>query len=292
MANVRRVYLENQSGDRIDCLLKTSFFNDLSGLGFASEYDFRSAGDGFFYATKEEAQQQTISGKMSFLNRANAYADYRTFTSWLNSASRLSIVYIPYGAEEYYIDVRVGSMSKGELDTGGFLSCDIEFFATSPWYSQEAVVLSFDGTFLDKQKQYDYAYDYIYGLGQSRGELSVEIDGDYKGGINFTAYGGFADPILSLIDAQTLENYGYLDLTGQTFASDEALVFRTTFRDSGAWKLSGTEYTSIVDNIIVHQGRDVFFRIPPNKPMLLRFSVAGTLTTPTDIKIFRYWRTR
>lgn len=289
---VRRIYLENEAGARIDCLLRTSFFNDLSGLGFSNEYEFLTSRDGFFYTTKEQSQQQTIAGKLSFLNRRDAYSDYRTFTSWLNGAKNISIVYIPFGSTEYYVDVKILSMSKGELDTGGFLSCDIEFITTTPYYSKQAVQLSFDGSLLEGIKRYDYSYNYKYALSSTAGELSVSIDGDYDGGMQFTAYGGLEDPILSLFNSNTGEVYGYLDLTGTAIEEGSQLVFNTTFKNSGIWMKTGTTYTSLVDDVVVHPNMDVFFLIPRNTPLTMKFQVAGAITTGTEILIYRYWKTR
>ena len=291
--NVRHIYLENETGERINCLLRSSFFNDLQGLGFANEYNFLRARDGFWFTALENTVQQTISGMMSFLDRRDAYEEYRTLTTFLNSAKRLSLIYIPYGNDEYYIDIKILSMSKGEIDLGGFLSCDIEFICLTPWYNNEPVELSFDGTLIDGIKKYDYQYEYKYGIGSVKGEVTLEIDGDFNGGLDFVAYGGFSDPILSLYNTnRPSENYGYLDLTGQTFLEGEDLVFRTTFKDSGVWKKTGNTMTNLMNSIVIHQNRDVFFTIPPYTPLTLKFTVSGTLTTPTEINIYKYWKTR
>lgn len=289
---VRQIFFENENGDRICCLLQTSFFNDLSGLGFSNDYNFLTARDGFFYTAKEETEQQVIAGRLSFIERQNAYRDYRAFTSWLNTAKTLSIVYIPYGNEEYFVDVKPVSLSKGELDVGGFLSCDAEFITVTPWYNKEPLILSMDGTYIEGAKQYDYKYDYKYGLGTTRGQLDLEIDGDYSGGMHFVAYGAITDPVISLFNRDTLENLGYLDLTGETFSADEALVFNTTFKDLGVYRKTGTTLTDISDKVVIHQNRDVFFTIPVNTPVTLRLTVFGQLTTATEIEIYKYWKTR
>ena len=101
--DVRKVYFVNQDGDRINCLLRSSFFNDLQGLGFANEYNMLSPKDGFYTITEQQTVQPNISGIISFIDRKTAYKDYRTLTSWINRATELSIAYAPYVTSTYSI---------------------------------------------------------------------------------------------------------------------------------------------------------------------------------------------
>lgn len=234
-----------------------------------------------------------ISGIISFINRDTAYADYRTFATWINSATRLSIVYIPYGTNEYFIDVKVLSLSKGELDVGGYLSCDLQFICITPYYSPINTRMSFDESLISGIKQYDYQYDYKYALSQTPGEITFSIDGDYDGGLRFVGYGAMADPILTLEHATTGEVYGQLDLTGQSIDVGEALIFATTFNDSGIWlRDANMDMTSLVNDVVLHPDVDVFFLIPKNTPLRLRLQVSGAITTGTEIIIYKYWKTR
>lgn len=292
MAEVRKVYFQNQDGERINCLLKSSFYNDLQGLGYENEYNMLSPKDGFYTITEEQTVQPVISGIISFITRATAYADYRTLTTWINAATELSIVYAPYNNEEYFIDVAVSRISKGELDTGGFLSCELSFVALTPWYSANPATLSFDESILHGLKQYDYSYEYKYGNTTTPGELDFSVTGDYDAAIYFVAQGTIEDPVLTLLNRDTGAVIGQVDLTGLTVSESQQLVFATTKKRNGIWLKDGTTYTDLIDQVILTPGQEVFFLAPRNTNLTIRFTVSGQLQTATSIEIYEYYKTR
>ena len=290
--DVRKVYFVNQDGDRINCLLRSSFFNDLQGLGFANEYNMLSPKDGFYTITEQQTVQPSISGIISFIDRKTAYKDYRTLTSWINRATELSIAYAPYDNIEYFIDVAIDSVSKGELDTGGYLSCDISFLALTPWYSANPATLSFDESILHDIKRYDYNYSYKYVNTTTPGELDFTVSGDYDAAIYFVAQGGLEDPVLTLLNKSTGAIIGQVDLTGLTVNDNQQLVFATTKKRNGIWIKEGTNYTDIIDQVILTPGVEVFFNAPRNTDLTIRFTVSGTLQTATSLTLYEYYKTR
>ena len=290
--NVRQLYIQNENSERISCLLRSSFINDLSGLGFANEYSFLSARDGFFTPTMQKSQQMTVGGILSFIDRDTAYLDYRNCTTWVNAGEKLTLVYIPFGNVEYYEDVAIQEISKGELDVGGYLSCDISFVALTPWYSSSVQKITFATEVTQGIKQYDYVYDYRYGLDRSPGTVNFTVDGDYDAGLYFTALGPFTDPVLTLYETNSLKRIGRLDLTGTSLTSGETLVFATTAKDAGVWKQVGTTLTDLIDAVQIHQGEEIFFHAPRNKSLTLQFAVDGLLAGEAAVSIYKYWKTR
>ena len=61
---VRKIKLKNESGQSIDCLLKSSFFNDLGGLGYDENISYITYADGFYKPIKRLTAQSSISGKL------------------------------------------------------------------------------------------------------------------------------------------------------------------------------------------------------------------------------------
>lgn len=289
---VRKVYLQNEEGDRISCMLRSSFFNDIQGLGYSQEYNMVSPRDGFYTIADTATVQPEITGIISFIDRQTAYQDYRTFTAWLNNAKELSLVYVPYGSDEYLIDIAVDHISKGEIDPGGYLSCDISYIALTPWYKPNPATLSFDDSILHGIKKYDYTYDYKYGNTVTPGELQFTVSGDYDAAIYFMAQGTIEDPVLTLIRDDTGETIGQLDLTGVTIGESEQLIFGTTKKNNGVWIKSGTTYTSLIDQVVLTPGVEVFFTAPRGTSLTIRFEVSGTLETTTQLTIYEYYKTR
>ena len=186
----------------------------------------------------------------------------------------------------------IDSVSKGELDTGGYLSCDISFLALTPWYSANPATLSFDESILHGIKRYDYNYEYKYGNTTTPGELDFTVSGDYDAAIYFVAQGGLEDPVLTLLNKSTGAIIGQVDLTGLTVNDNQQLVFATTKKRNGIWIKEGTTYTDIIDQVILTPGVEVFFNAPRNTDLTIRFTVSGTLQTATSLTLYEYYKTR
>lgn len=305
MEYVRQVAFENENGERINCLLRTSFFNDLRGLGYADTVNSFAYSDGFFSPVKREIQQSTITGRLSFINRSTAYADYRTLTEWIAKSERqrnngsITLVYAPTksgGAPlEYVKDVIFSEITKGELDTGGYLSCNITLIGLTPWYSATPLTISFGGTDpdLDSYKRYNYVYDYKYET-PNQFVRTINLNTDLNGRLLIEMTGSFDGLVISLYDPGN-QLIGMLDLAQSDYPirAGDTLVYSTLPNDTGVWVENSGTRTDLLDHIAFHDNVEVFFTIPPAENYQIRIRAnSGSSTINGTIKAYSYWKTR
>lgn len=289
---VRQIALINDQGERLDLLLRSSFFNDISGYGFGMEQNFLPQGEAFYAMTKNETEQSVISGRLSFIDRETAYADYRTFTQWLSATEKLTMAYKPYGDEEYLKDVTVESLSKGELDIGGYLGCDITFRGLTPWYSLENMSFLFNDAGQEgNEKRYTYRYSYKYGVSRRKGAVEFSIDGDFDAGIYVVIVGPVQSPVLSI--RVNGEIKGRLAFTGLSLAQGQSLIYSTVPNNTGVWIQEDGELTDIIDIVEMHQGTPSFFKAQRNANIMVQLETAGQTTAQVGsyIQLHQYWRT-
>ena len=302
---VRHVYFENENGERIDCLLRTSFFNDIIGLGYADRINSFAYANGFYSPIKRELQQNTISGKLSFLNRNDAYEDYRELTEWIARSERMrdngsiSLIYAPTqnngSPVEFVRDVIFSEISKGELDTGGFLTCNASLISLTPWYSANQYTITFGGTDpdVDSYKRYDYEYPFKYET-PNQFNRTLNLDTDMDGRLLIEMTGNFDGVVISLYDPDN-NLVGMLDLSQNSYPirSGDKLVYSTLPDNIGIWVENNGVKTDLLNYIAFHDGIEVFFTIPPSEDYQVRIRAnSGSSTINGTIKAYSYWKTR
>lgn len=303
---VRKVAFKNEAGQRIDCLLRTSFFNDLRGLGYADTVNSFNYSDGFFSPVKREIRQSTITGRLSFLNRATAYKAYQTLTEWIAESERqrengsISLIYAPTRTGggtpiEYVKDVIFAEITKGEMDTGGFLSCDVTLIGLTPWYSASPLTISFGGTDpdLDSYKRYNYEYDYKYET-PNQFVRTINLNTDLNGRLLIEMTGSFDGLVISLYDPNS-QLVGMMDLSQSDYPirAGDTLVYSTMPEDTGVWVVNNGERIDLLNHIAFHDGVEVFFTVPPAENYQIRIRAnSGSSTINGTIKAYSYWKTR
>lgn len=281
--DVRKVYLLDENGSRVDCLLRSSFFNDLSGLGYDDQISYLNYGDGFFSPIKRESKQGAVQGKMSFLDNATAYANYRTLMDWVSLAETyrtdyaIKLCYCPYGADTFTKNVILTSVSKGELDVGGFLSCNVTFTSLTPWYTVTAKTVT--STTIGGVAGYNLTLN-----------LSDDLDGRYL----MTIGGTFSKMTIRFRDS-TNTSYGLMDLSSSatTFSGTDKLVFSTLPGNIGIWKDSSGTLTNLIDQIKFTSGLEVFPLLKKRQNLTIMFRTASSADSFSGTaNIYSYWKTR
>lgn len=295
---VRKIKLKNAQGQSIDCLLKSSFLNDLGGLGYDEQVTYISYANGFHHPIKRQTQQSAITGRLSFLNRSTAYADYRTLMEWVTTAERqnddgsIILVYQPYGTEEFQKDVILTSINKGELDTGGYLSCAVTFQGLTPWYTVDTLDVDFTQPTGNYTSRYTRTFTYVYLTTGTQLTARINLEGAWEGRFRMEVSGGFNSPIVELFDAQG-EVIGYLEIAGALFSPTDTLIISTMPSGIGAWKeTSGGTLTDLTDLIEIMDGVDAFFSIPADQTVTLRVRASGATNLNGDLYLYGFYKTR
>lgn len=263
-----------------------------SGLGFSNSVAYLEQSKGFYGVTSLKPNQQSIAGTIVFTDRQKAYNDYRTLTQWINANERqLTLVYKPYGEEEFYCDVVITSISKGELKEYGWLECSIAMDTLTPYYSKQNLVLRFDGADTEG-KRYPYGYPYRYGNSHKPTTISLKLDGDFDAYLLARITGGLSNPYLVLKNKDTNEIIGRLGFDNLDLNDGEALLYDTRPQSCGVWIQRGNSIENVIDRVKLEQGVQSFFAIPKNTPCELTLQMTDKVNSGTNVTVYQYWRTR
>lgn len=288
---VRKFALQNKMGERLDLMLKSGFLSEPTGLGFSETKEYISPSDGFFYEINSNYSQPKISAQVIFIDLKNAYADFRKIATWINKQEDLKLVYRPYGSDDFFMNVKISEFSKAEITPEGYLACDITFDGLSPWFSQTPLTLNFQKS-SSGTKRYTYKYEYVYGVSRTPGSVDFQIDGDFDGGVEFTAQGLAVSPILTLKRKDNGKVLGKMDLTGTSIAQGEKLIFSSTSNNSGIWLEKNGVRKNIIDSAVLKEGVELFFKAPRNTSLTLSLEVSGIIEGSTTVNVYSYWKTR
>ena len=289
---MRKFYIENNVGERLSLYDHHNLWLNLpKGLGMDMDVGYESVEPGFFEVSSFNEKQVPISGTLLFLTD-NPYKNFREITDWLITAASLKLVYCPYGKDEYYRDIHISKIEKGEKTLSRMLSIPAVILPLTPWYDRAHLTFIFTVSQDANHKRYDYRYSYRYALSSIPNSVDFQIGGHYPGEIELRANGPFDSPILTLTNTVTKEVLGRLDLNGMVFSSSESLCFSTRINAPGVWKMSGGVKTDIIDEVFLDANVETFFNVPPHTPVTATMIVSGTLDGGATMDVLKYYRLR
>lgn len=187
----RRFKLTNSKGEVLDLLNQNGpMFFEPDGLGFNEEADWFRLGTNYSPVNIYQSQR-IISGKMIFLDENKAYENYYKFIRFVHEAP-LTLEYTAY--DKFYIDVRMQSIEKTELNTYGCLECKVQFSALGLFYKY---IQRFHPKTIEpitpENWTYPYRYDHMY-PGESENSLTFNLDVSYESPIQLIIYGPCTSP--------------------------------------------------------------------------------------------------
>lgn len=285
---MRRFYIQNEYGEKIEMQGGSVFLSDPAGLGFSDSVEYMAA-DGFFIETSREAMQIEKTGTLVFLP-ARAYAEYREFASWVFAAKRLTLAYSADG-DWYFCDVDITDMEKAELGPGGVLEVPVTFMPLSPWYSPYDLNLTMEGEGMGGIKSYAYTYPCRYSNSARAGVLDFSVTAQIPCDFQLTLPGAVQNPILTARRLDTGETLGRVDLSSVSAAAGESIVFSTVPREAGALLKTPQGETDLTAQLGIAAGTPAFFRIPPGVPLEFSLTATSLLSVTAGLRVYRYFRT-
>lgn len=291
MRRIRKVYLQNATGDRFGLNgEKGVYVSSLAGLGITLAPTFGDLGRGFFVAVSSESEpQNSVACTLTFTR--NPYQSYKSFVDWLSAAGTVKIVYDTVGVQEYFRDVTLNFLQKGELNEVGWLEIPCSLYCNTPWYLPKPTSLVLEGGGTDECKRYDYEYtdELIYGS-DSTETLSGTIvgAGHIPGSLELTYYGAITNPTIRLVGDLSGKTYGVCSVAAALSASDR-LKFSSRYEDSYVKKISaeGVE-TDLLD--VLDLRTTPFFHIPVDEPCTLSLESDTIFTGSADLQVYYYYR--
>ena len=289
---MRKFYIENSVGERLSlCDHHNLWLNLPKGLGMEMDVDYASVEPGFWEVSSFDEKQSSITGTLLFLD-SNPYKSFREITDWLITAASLKFIYCPYGTEEYYRDIHINKIDKGEKTLSRMLSIPMTITPLTPWYDRAHLTFIFAVSQDSSHKRYNYHYPYRYALSAIPNSVDFQIGGHYPGEIELRANGPFNSPILTLTNTITKVVLGRLDLSGMLFDQGETLCFSSRVNNPGVWKMSGGVKTDLIDEVFLDANIETFFKVPPNTPVTATMVVSGTMDGGATMDVLKYYRLR
>jgi len=274
---MRKFYLENEIGERIDLNISKHSFEEPEGLGAENENTYAELGDGFFVNVKSQIKPINITGKISFQDE-DQNADYDDFINWIFKGYKLYFIK-SYGGTEYYCDIDVDYINKGEIEDGELL-CPASFTGTTLWYTLNTIVLNFALDDESKYKKYPYKYPYKYSRSSSSKKVQITPIGHVPARVRLQAVGEMSNPSLTLTNENTGEILGKLDLSGLSVAVDEMLIYSSV--PGNAYIKKVTDDGSEVDlSDAINLDYDNFLKLPLNVPCVIHFEFTGSADAAT-----------
>lgn len=288
---IRKLYFQNASGARWGLNGDRGLYvSGLAGLGFTLSPNFADLSRGFFIPVDDQAEpQNTLPFTLTFTR--NAYETYQSFVNWLASAGKVTLVYNPTGRQEYFRDVLVNFLQKGEKNAVGWLEIPASFFCITPWYMPSPTTLDLGTAGEDESKRYDYVYDedLIYG-DDSTASLSGEIvgAGHIPGSIELTYHGAITNPRIRLTGKISGKTYGICSVATVLGATD-SLKFSSRYESSFVKKIAaGGAETDLLD--VLDLSTTPFFHVPVDEPCTISVEADAAFAGAADLLIFYYYR--
>lgn len=291
MRNIRKLYFRNASGDLWGLNGDLGVYaSDLAGFGFTLSPVFADLNRGFFVPVSDEAEpQNSLAFTLTFTR--SPYNTYQRLVDWLASAGTISIVYNPTGQQEYYRDVTVNFLQKGELTEVGWLEIPCSFLCSTPWYLPSPTKLVLETSGEDESKRYDYVYSESLRYGNdSSATLSGTIAGagHTPGSIELTYYGAIVNPRIRLVGNITGKTYGLCSLA-VTLQPSDRLKVSTRYEESYVKRISAENIEADLLDVL-DLSSTPFFHIPVDEPCTLSIEADAPFTGSADLTIFYYYR--
>lgn len=291
MRNIRKLYFQNSRGERWGLNGDRGVYaSNLSGFGLTLSPNFADLGRGFFAPVSDEAEPQNpLAFTLTFT--LNPYETYDQLVGWLASAGTITVVYDPSGKKEYWRDVAISFLQKGELTQVGWLEAPASFQPCTPWYLPAPTKLVLEGTGTDDSKRYDYVYDEDLRYGEdSAASISASIagGGHVPGALELSFYGAIVNPRIRLTGNVSGKTFGVCSISA-VMAESDRLLYSSRRNDSYVKKVtaSGIE-TDLLDALDL--STNPFFHLPVNEPCTITFEADGSFAGVVDLTIYYYYR--
>lgn len=285
---MRRFYIQNEYGEKIELQGGSVFLSGLDGLGFFDDVEYMEA-DGFFIETRRESGRVKKTGTLVFMP-TRAYAGYLDFANWIFAAERLTLAYSADGGW-HLCDIDITDMEKTELGVGGVLEVPVTFMPLSPWYTPYDLNLTMRGEGLQGTKGYPYTYPYRYSNSSRSGALDFSVTAQMPCDFQLTLPGAVQNPVLTAKRMDTGEMIGRVDLSNVSAAAGETIVFSTVPRKAGAVLQTSQGEIDLTAQLGIYAGIPTFFRIPAGVPMEFSLTAESLLGVTAWLRIYRYYRT-
>ncbi len=284
---MRKLYLQNESGERYALNGNGVLMTNVSGFGYAKSPSYSDLSYGFYQKVEDVSEPQgVLVGDVNFYRKdtiKEPYAAYRAFVNWVNSGSSLAFVYCPFGGEEYYRDVDVTLLSKGEKEVCGILTVPMTCTAKTPWYRNSPISITIEPNQGQNAKRYSFCYPHLYG--QNGENIGCEIfgGGQMESGLKVSIPGPVLNPVIRLTDVVSGAEYGRLQLVADIPRG--STLFYSTLRYDAYVRIDGEDAIDLVNLEYAP-----LFGVPVGRLCRLEISADAALPDFIQVQLYDYFR--
>lgn len=180
---MRKFYIQADNGLRFDLQNKSKcFLNAPEGLGFVKDNSYINVGN-YFTIDDSKNEQKSIGGSLIF--KGDWYNNYKEFITFIKSYNDYKLVY-KYDDNDYYIDIDIIEVEKG--DTGGnkYLECNIEMKSKSLWYKQNSITRTIEQA--EELPQWDWRFDLTFN-DETLDRIDINNQGQVETPFEFELFG-------------------------------------------------------------------------------------------------------
>ena len=280
---MRKFYLENKIGQRIDLNAAPYYFLNPQGLGIAFENTVAAIGNGFYKKTNSASPAGGVTGEIAIVEGGgkNPYENYTALADWLMQGIDLSLVYLPHGTTEFYSDIDINYINKSEYTDTGYLSCVTSVICKTPWYKHTAKTLIITPGGGDSVSRFDMRFNFAFADSIS-GTVPINCSGHLPSAIRLTSNSALTNPRVELLDGSEVVSRMLLSDTAITAGQD--FEYSSLYLSPGVW-VDGVSKIDALD-----LANENFFRIPPGREYRLRLASDAASDVSATIYLYDYYR--
>ena len=279
---MRKFYIQNNKGSRIDLNDKNSyFFSSPTGLGVTKSITYTTDGSGFADVADSTTDQINIVGEIIITN--SPYSGYRSLADFLIQSERLVLIYSPTDGQEYYLDVKLEYITKTEMQAGT-LTCPVSFKALSLWYKKSPQRYSIvQPLAVSNPFRYPCGFPMQYTV-DALTENTIRGGGHIPAALDIYVKGRLVNPVIEL-KTETGKSIGKMRLQG-TVPQKKYLRLCTKYNgEAGIWVdgVNSINSINLADN--------TFFRLPQGTRCILSVTDDSQADTGVTVYVYEYYLT-
>lgn len=281
--NVREFKLVNEKGQEYSLMdaENAGFLTNPTGLGFQYANQYEQLGNTFVKSISNISQTK-VTGQIVF----KKYENYRKLVDFITSSENIRISYkVPYktGVKEFFKDVSIDLLNKGDKTQSGVLSENITFTSLSLWYEQLKTTYEVGNT--DNELRWDFKWDSKF-AGYDVRRVQYINQGHVDASIELSIDGAVLNPKIDLL----IDNEIYQTIEINTTIEEYEKLLYSSKETNFYIKKQLTDGTtiSLYDLETIDFNNDNVIRIPKNKNVEIRLRADNDISRAI-LTIYTYY---
>lgn len=282
---VRQFRFINEKGQEFNLMgLYTScFLSEPDGLGYSYNATYEQVGNSFF-ETLRNVQQAQITGIANF----SSYDNFRSLVDYIEGSESLRFGYkIPYKnlpVKEYFKDINIQNIGKGQIDTDGILRCPITFDCLSLWYEENRTIYSTSAQ--ANEIRWDFKWDSKF-VDYNNRTLEYINKGHVPAPVLIKIKGPVTNPTLTLkVEGQVYQEVE-VNVTLQEYEAFEYCTLTNSFYIRKE-NTDGT-YTNLFDQEYIDPANNNVIKFPQGKSCELIMSAENEILN-AEVSVYAYYK--